>query len=235
MSIDIIVFAIIAAFLVHRLRSVLGTRHGDERNRSNPFSAAPLAKKPEVAAIPLSRKPSKSRPINWEATQPFVYDQKANDGMEESVKEGLSEIAAADAAFDIQDFISGARGAFVMIVTSYVKGDRDLLKSLLSDTLYKDFAGGIAAREQAGRTSTIEVHRIKSARIVGARLAGVMAYVTVDFDVEETTVTRDAAGQVVEGDPERISEVTDVWTFARDIRAADPNWILIETSAREHK
>ena len=235
MSIDVIVFAVIAAFLVYRLRSVLGTRHGDERNRPNPFSVAPLTKGPEVAPIPLSRKPARPAAINWEASQSFIVESKTKDALGDGVKEGLSEIAAADATFDIQDFIAGARSAFTMIVTSYVKGDRALLKSLLSETLYKDFSAGIAAREQAGRTSTIEVHRITSAKIIDARLAGVMAYITVDFDVEETTVTRDAAGQVVEGDPERISEVTDIWNFARDIRTADPNWILIETSTRDHK
>ena len=232
MSIDVIVFAVIAAFLVYRLRSVLGTRHGDERNRINPFSAAPLAKGPEAIPVSIPRKHIRPPGINWEATQALIRDTKSGGGTDDDVRQGLSEIAAADAGFDIQDFIAGSRGAFAMIVTCYARGDRAQLKSLLSDALYKDFAAGIAAREAAGRTSSVEIHRIKDARIVHARLAGVMAYVTVGFDVEETTVTRDAAGQVVEGDPERISEVNDIWTFARDIRSGDPNWILIETSAK---
>ncbi len=232
MSIDIIIFAIIAAVIIHRLRSVLGTRHGDERQRANPFAETPAYQKPDVMPHPVHR-PARAKPIDWEESRALIDVAPQDHAAGEELKTRLSELAAADAGFDIEGFVSGARMAFEMIVTSYAKGDRAALKPLLSEKLYEDFAGGIKSREQAGRTTSIEIHRIKSARIVDARLAGVMAYVTIDFDVEETTVTRDAAGQVIEGDPERLTEVTDIWTFARDIRSDDPNWILIETSTKD--
>lgn len=236
LTIDLVVFAIIAAFLVYRLRSVLGTRHGDERQRPNPFQPEEMPKRAEVAAVPLVRAPAQGRPINWDGISSLIEDRKeaSSDGqMSSPVREGLSEIAAADGAFDVQDFVYGAKSAFVAIVTAFARGDRGALKPLLSEALFNDFSAGIGAREKAGHSATIDIRKIGAARIVQARLAGVMAYVTVDFDVEEVSVTRDAAGAVVEGDPDKVRDVTDTWTFARDIRAVDPNWILIETGSGE--
>lgn len=235
MSIDLVVFAVIAVFLVYRLRSVLGTRHGDERQRPNPFQPEGMPKRAEIAAVPVVRRPLRPRPINWDGVSGLIADARpaTDDATPDPVREGLSEIAAADGAFDVQDFVSGAKAAFVAIATAFARGDRAGLKPLLSETLFNDFAAGIAARETAGHVMTLDIRKIRSARIVGARLAGVMAYVTVDFDVEEISATRDVAGAVVEGDPSQVTEVTDTWTFARDIRATDPNWMLIETEARE--
>lgn len=222
MHLDILIFAAIAAFLIHRLRAVLGTRHGDERTRPNPF-ALPEAKEQQPTAdvvrlLPL-QKPA------------ALIDADANhDGR---IDTGLDEIAAADPAFSVPDFVEGAKAAFSMIVAAYAKGDRDDLKALLSPKLYADFDAAITAREAAGHTAETNIHRINKAQIIEAHLGGTMAYITVDFDVEQTAVTRDKSGAVVEGDENRISKVEDIWTFTRDTRSADPNWILIETRAAE--
>lgn len=227
MHLDIIIFAIIAAFLVYRLNSVLGTRSGSERERKNPYDAANTPAPVSVAskAIPAAK------PLAPLAGFEQLVDAKANqDGR---IEQGLTEISAADPLFEVNGFISGAKYAFEMIVTAYARGDVALLKSLLSPKLYADFASGIRAREAAGQTYEVTLHRIKQARIIEAHLGGTMAYITVDFDVEETAFTRDAAGQVVDGSPERVFSVEDVWTFTRDTRTADPNWILIETRVVE--
>jgi predicted lipid-binding transport protein (Tim44 family) len=228
---DILIFAAIAAFLIFRLNALLGTRHGDERARPNPFAdgkGQPL--RPVVAGQSVPRAipaPRVSAPI----IPGEMIDPAANtDGR---VDTGLSEIALADPSFEAGAFLQGARHAFEMIVEAFARGDLTAIKPLVSPKLYSEFAAGVAARTAAGRTSEVTIHRIVSARISEAHLGGAMAYVTLAFDVEETSVTRDAAGQVVEGDPDRIFQVSDVWTFARDIRAHDPNWTLIETKAVE--
>lgn len=226
MHFDIILFAIIAAFLVYRLHSALGTRHGAERERPNPYNDAA----PAAAPLPL-HKSAPSKPVAPLAGMELLVDTDANkDGRIES---GLSEIAAADPQFEVNSFVAGAKYAFEMIVTAYARGDTQTLKPLLSPKLYADFHAGIKAREAQNHTYEVTIHRIKQARIVEAHLGGTMAYITVDFDVEETAFTKDAAGQVVDGSPDRIFSVEDVWTFTRDTRTTDPNWILIETRAVE--
>jgi predicted lipid-binding transport protein (Tim44 family) len=220
MHLDILIFAVIAAFLIYRLKSVLGTRHGDERSRRNPFAADDAA-----ARLLAAQKPE---PLK----KPFQITDYATD-KDGQIAAGLDEIAAADHQFDVNGFMDGAKAAFEMIVTAYSRGDRSALKPLLSPKLYNDFDAGIGAREAAGHISETMIHRIKAARIVKAHLGGTMAYITVDYDVEQTTVTRDKSGAVVEGSPDRISSVEDIWTFTRDIRSSDPNWALIETSAAD--
>lgn len=220
MHLDILIFAIIAAFLIYRLKMVLGTRHGNERPRQNPFTVHDMA----ARAMPALKPAPLQKPVK-------LIDAAANkDGR---IDRGLDEIAATDPGFDVNSFMEGAKHAFEMIVTAYNKGDRTGLKSLLSPKLYADFEAGITVREAAGHTSETVIHRIKAAHIVAAHLGGAMAYITVDYDVEQTTVTRDKTGAVVEGSPDRISSVEDIWTFTRDLRSPDLNWTLIETSAAD--
>lgn len=230
MHVDILIFAVIAAFLIYKLNSVLGTRHGGERERPNPFARPPEAPAERLAA-PAAAAVS-DVPLSTPAPVPAeLVDAAANaDGR---IDTGLAEIAAADVQFDAASFIGGAKYAFEMIVTAYSRGDRDTLRPLLSPKLFKDFSAGIEAREQAGHTSEVTIHRIKAARIIEAHLGGTMAYVTVDFDVEETMVMRDRDGTVIDGNPDRIFSVEDIWTFTRDVRSHDPNWLLIETRAVE--
>lgn len=233
MYLDIVIFAVIAAFLLHRLRSVLGTRHGDERQRPNPFTSNPQDKNAVESSKVVDLHPDKmpARPAFDMAMAADVIDEAANaDGQ---VEEGLREIAAADATFDPHGFVQGAQAAFGMVVTAFAEGDKETLKGLLSPKLYGDFEAAINQREDAGHTMEFELHRIVKASVIKARLAGTMAYVTVDFDVEETTATRDKDGNLVDGAPDRIINVEDIWTFSRDTRSDDPNWTLIETRSAD--
>ncbi len=231
MAFDIIVFALIAAFLIYRLNSVLGTRHGDERQRPNPFGERPDMHKQVkddagmVIEGELAPAPATPREMNLDGIVNAATD---SDGR---IAGGLADIAQADRYFDVTSFIGGARYAFEMIVTAYARGDIDTLKDLLSPKLFSEFKAGVDARVAAGHTTEIIIHRIKKAQIIEAHLGGTMAYVTVDFDVEQTTVTRDRDGKVVDGDPDRVFSVEDIWTFTRDTRSSDPNWSLIETRA----
>lgn len=220
MHFDILIFAVVALFLVLRLRAALGTRNEGETPLQNPFAG--LEEKPKVEIIPPPSRPHPPADI-----PSAVIDVDADK--EGQVKEGLAEIAARDAQFNVTDFMGGARYAFEMIVKSYNDGDRGTLKSLLSPKLCADFEAGIEAREKRGLKPDVSIRRIVDARIVKAHLGGVMAYVTVSYKVDQTSVTRNVSGAVVEGDAERVMQVNDIWTFSRDIRSVDPNWTLIET------
>lgn len=230
MYLDILIFAIIAAFLIYRLNAALGTRHSDDIPRPNPFAAPETPPRTRPAPVELSHLAAPKTAQKKADLGPLIDASANKDGR---IETGLEEIASVDPEFDAAGFISGARYAFETIVTAYSRGERELLRPLLSPKLYADFDSGISAREALGHIATTEIHRIKAARIIEAHLGGAMAYITVDYDVEQTTVTRDKTGAVIEGSPDRISNVEDIWTFTRDTRSSDPNWILIETRAAE--
>lgn len=228
MPLDIVLFAVIAVFLIYRLRSVLGTRHGAERDYPNPFSDRADKKtssdnmEASLAEVKEPAQDAKERVV-------VSMNEKISVSDKASVQSGLIEIASMDENFNVQEFITGAKGAFALIVGAYASGDKDTLKPLLSSTLYSDFEQGIKAREKAKQTLTMELHSIQQAKVIDARLGGTMAYVTIDFDVEETSVLRDKTDEIIDGNPEEVTRMTDIWTFAHDVRSTDPNWILTET------
>lgn len=216
---DIVLFAMIAGFLVLRLRSVLGRRTGNERRPPDLIGRRRTEARPEDNVIELpeqgGRRPSDADVAAGRAADPLAA--------------GLTQIQIADQAFESKDFLRGAAAAFETIVATFARGDTKALRSLLNDSVYSDFAAAIGERERAGRKLETTLVGIKSQDIIEARLDGRVAFVTVKFVTEQVNVTRDSAGAIVEGDPSRVATVTDIWTFARNTRARDPNWMLVET------
>lgn len=213
---DIFLFAMVALFLVLRLRSVLGRRTGNERRR-DPFLRGPAPASDKI--VPLGRAPAAPPPIAAAAAPPGT------------VAGGLGQIAAADPGFDTAHFIEGARGAFGLIVAAFAKGDREGLRPLLSDDTYKSFAAAIAEREAARESLETRVDKIKDIDIVEAGMDGPAARITVRLVSDQINVLRAHDGSVVDGDPNNLIEKTDHWTFSRDTRSSDPNWLLIATGS----
>ncbi|MGK9233005.1 Tim44/TimA family putative adaptor protein [Inquilinus limosus] len=210
---DILVLAVIAGFLILRLRSVLGRRTGTEQRRPNPLAQPPARPEPRTPdnVVNMPERP-----------------RAAGNG-EAGPASGLTQIKIADRSFSEGSFLGGARGAFKMIVEAFARGDTATLRPLLSDELYDEFSAAIRERLAAGHTLDETVEAVDRAEIVEARLDGRTAFVTVRFVSHQKSVLRDAEGKVVEGNPDQTVEVTDVWTFARNTRATDPNWALVET------
>ena len=213
---DIILFAMVAGFLVLRLRSVLGRRTGNERRRE--LFARRSRPAPEQAPPPAE--PRASPPI------PAIAAANADP-----VAEGLSRIHHADPSFDPPHFLEGARAAFEMIVTAFAKGDKAALRPLLSDEVLQQFATAIDERVAAKESLESRILRLDTAEIVEADLLGRTAQVTAKLVSQQINVTRAMDGSIVDGDPEHPTEKTDYWTFARDTRSADPNWVLVATSS----
>ena len=213
---DIILFAMIAGFLVLRLRSVLGRRTGNERRRDLvPQRPAPLS---DQVAVPESA--NQTVPLAPVAA-------KAAD----IVAEGLNRIRRADPGFDPARFLEGARIAFEMIVSAFATGDKATLRPLLNDEVYQPFAQSIDERAAARETTETRDLRLDDADIVEADTAGRTVRVTVKLVSHQITVTRAMDGSIVDGDPDHPVEKTDYWTFARDTRSPDPNWMLVATSS----
>ncbi|RAU23704.1 translocase [Paramagnetospirillum kuznetsovii] len=210
---DIVFFAMVAAFLVLRLRSVLGRRTGAERPPEQ-WVGDPEAVNNVVDLAAAKR--SVSEPPN---------DSPAG--------QGLAAIRAADRGFDLDQFLGGARAAFEMILGAYAVGDKRTLQPLLAPEVYRHFADAIDARARNGETLFTELVGIRSVELVEARMEGSFAAVTVRMVSEQVNALLSHDGEVIEGSRDRVVDVVDQWTFRRDTKASDPNWALAATSTPE--
>lgn len=223
MPADLLIYAIVAAGLVFWLRNILGTRHGGERQRPNPFTAAP--------DTPAKQSPARP-PAGAISALPA-----ADAGLErhmaiapgEDIQAGLGAICAADRDFDLPHFMRGAQDAFIMIVQAFAEGDRATLRDLLADAIYRDFMNALDARAKNGETASVEIHAVRRAEITAASLKGRDAYITVRFVADETNVLRDRSGALLAGHPDRVTETIDIWTFTRSVKSRDPAWLVHET------
>jgi predicted lipid-binding transport protein (Tim44 family) len=211
--IDLILFGMIAAFLVLRLRSILGRRTGFER-QAPPYQPQPG---PNAAAPPI---------IEGQAEAPVSPASRTLPEPASVVGQTLARMRTVDPAFDPGAFLDGAEKAFRMIVAAFAAGDRKTLQSLLSEETYRAFEQAIAAREAAGQTQLSTIHGIHSVTIEGAELRGSVATVTIKFVSDQTSLTQDRDGHPVTG-TDAVTEITDIWTFERNLSTRDPAWRLI--------
>jgi predicted lipid-binding transport protein (Tim44 family) len=241
--IDIILFALVAAFLILRLRNVLGRRDGHQQPQSHDPFKSPDVKGPDSRERAARRDHSDDKVIQLpdrgerptEPREPVVDAGLEQAGSVEAgpLEAGLAQIRTADPQFDENEFLSGARMAFEMILGAFAAGDSGALKPLLSPEVFGNFAQSIREREQAGETMELNVVDIHAAEIVEAYMAGRTAHLTVKFVSEQIGIVRDEKGDIIEGDPQHSTEATDFWTFARDTRSPNPNWTLVATGAPE--
>jgi len=217
---DIILFAMVAAFLVLRLRSVLGRRTGNERRRDL-FVRGSTPASDKIGGgkvVNLTQRPN-TAPLGAAAPPP------------NTVAGGIAQITAADPGFEAAGFLDGARGAFELIVGAFARADKAALRPLLSDDTYRPFTAAIDEREAAGETLETRIAKLKDVDIVEAGMDGRTARVTIRLVSDQVNVLRAHDGSIVDGDPQNLIEKTDFWTFARDIRSADPNWLLVATGS----
>jgi predicted lipid-binding transport protein (Tim44 family) len=225
-----IIFLALAVFIFLRLRSVLGQRTGRERPPYDPYAARDAVRGPtndKVVTLP-PRRPEIEKPA--EGVEP-VDRWKGIAPPDSPLAAGLDAITAGDSTFDPQHFLTGARAAYEMIVTAYASGDRRALQNLLSPEVYEGFEAAIQERENKGETVETRFVSIDKTEIIGAEQRGGTAQITIRFVSQLISTTRDRAGNVIDGSPDKVTEVTDVWTFARDLSSRDPNWKLVATEA----
>ena len=221
MIVEIVILAMIAAFLGLRLYAVLGRR--PEQNEE------PLRRRveqPDPASAPRAIAPKLPEKA---AGAPRALPLALGSPLEARAEAGIRAIVAADRRFDVTQFVSGARGAYAMVLEAFWRGDKEELAHLCDGDVSTGFADAIDARAAAGETVTARLIRIEEARIVDATYAAPMARVTVSFVADVASVTRDAEGAVVAGSLDDAIETRDVWTFARDLTSRDPDWVVDET------
>jgi len=230
--IDIILFAMIAAFLILRLRNVLGRRDGHEGGYRDPFKPDPKDQGADAADAANAEDGGNVVQLPDRSQDDVFAEQEetlAMAGGDATLAAGITEIRAADPSFNAEDFLVGARVAFEMVLGAYATGDRRTLENLLSPDVLSNFIRAIDDREAAGQTMEDTLVGIRRADIVEAYMENEAAMVTVKFVSEQVNVIRDAEGQIASGNPNEVADVIDFWTFSRDTRASDPNWVLVAT------
>ena len=218
--IDIVLFAMIAAFLILRLRSVLGKHRNSGEGKSNLglhtlTQSHKIDKQPEEGD---SKEESKIEPQNSE---------KDNDGVD------LAEIQGAIPGFEKGEFLAGVRAAFEIIVNSFSSGDKEKLAGLLSDEVFNNFSSAITDRERLGHVSESSLIRIIDTVLLEANISDGSVLLTVKILSEQINATKGEQGEVVDGNPDLVLEVADIWTFSKEIESPDPNWRLVATRSLE--
>jgi predicted lipid-binding transport protein (Tim44 family) len=219
---NIILLGLLAGFIAFRLYSVLGRRTGHERSRDEQLrmpDGAETNPKPAASKDNVVTLPERPAPVG------------ASAAASNPLTRALMDIKLVDRTFDSDRFLSGARSAYEMIVTAFARGEREVLRPLLSDDVFDTFNKAIKSREAKKERVDFTFLKLKSARISGAELKGRMADVTVTFESEVMMAGYDPSGALIEGDAKTPHSVTDIWTFARDTSASDPNWLLVATAS----
>mgnify|MGYP001813130732 FL=1 len=230
-----LLFLVLAVVIFIRLRSVLGRRTGNERPPYDPYSS-PETKQgtPEGTVVALPRGRNAEAQVG-EAAGPSAED--IQERLERFAKtdsplgKSLTTLSKSDPTFDPTEFHDGAKMAYEMIVAAFAEGDEKTLQQLLGEDVLDGFSRAIAEREQRGETQHSTLVGIDKADIIEAEMKNKQAFITVKFVSELISVTRDSAGEIVDGDPKKVREVTDIWTFSRDTASRNPNWKLVATEA----
>lgn len=227
-----LIFVVAAVFVFLQLRSVLGKRTGNEKPPYDPYSGtdeSPADKGADTGeadnVITLPGRGDAKADIYREIDRYAAPDTELNGK--------LRAIRDASPEFDLATFLSGAKMAYEMIVMSFADGDRKTLKNLLSKEVYDGFAAALDEREARGETVQSSFVGIDKADITAAEMRDSEALITLRIVSQLISATRDKAGEVIDGDPEAVVEVKDVWTFARDTRSRDPNWRLVATESED--
>ena len=218
MSLDLIVLAVFAIFLIYRLGSVLGKKTGHERRPTdfNPLET-PQPENPEEKVVQLPSLEERQK------------DEKNETLLHGALEKDFDALTAADPSFRPVEFLDGAAMAFEMILQAYVEGDDKTLKQLLAADVYQNFSKAIRDRDAAGQRIEDTLVGIDKMDFLEVRMEGSTALVTVKIISKQVNVLYNQDGSIAEGDEHKVITVSDIWTFSRDTRSKDPNWVLVAT------
>ena len=219
---ELIILAVIAVFLIIRLGSVLGKKTGHERR---PGDFNPLE-------TPSRDEGDEDNVVNLPSLEQRQRDEKNEKLIHGALETDFETLMAADPSFRPMDFLDGAGQAFEMILNSYVDGDQKTLKQLLAPDVFENFSKAIRDREAAGQRIQDILVGIDSMDFLEVRMEGRTALVTLKIISKQVNVLFNSDGSIAEGDEHKVITVKDIWTFSRDTRSRDPNWILVATRSQ---
>lgn len=223
---------VVAVFVLFRMRSVLGSRTGNERPPVDRTRSTPTEKaaQNDDTVVPLRPRPAQPDLDEERRARKLEAEIEQASHGDEGLANGLKAVAAADPTFTPKSFLEGAKAAYEMIVTAYAEGDRQTLKNLLEKDIFDSFQRAIADRESAGQKVDFTFVGLPKVDITEADYDKKNVSVTVRFQAEVVSATRDSEGNLVEGNADQVQVIADEWTFARNPKSRDPNWKVIATS-----
>ena len=219
-----LIVIVVAIVVLLRLRSVLGTRTGNERPPSARYESVSRTRPDNddtVVQMPR-RNPQDAAEAERAQRKLEAEIEKFGQGKPD-VEQGLRAIAEADSGFSPKQFIEGAKSAYEMIVTAYAAGDRKQRKTLLDKDVYDSF-------DAAGQSTEFTFVGLSNIEFVEAEMDKRNAVVTLKIDAEVVSITKDREGEIIEGTPGQVVAIADEWTFMRNTRSRDPNWKLVATN-----
>lgn len=225
-------FLVVAVVVLLRLRSVLGTRDGferpdrpdeDRKERNDQDDNVVQLPKREGMAAPAELNEEK-RKLKLEAE----VERYAKGDAE--LADGLNKLIAADPRFSPKSFMDGAIAAYEMVVVAFAEGDRKTLKMILDKSVYDDFEAAIIEREAQNQKVDFTFVGLSKVELKSAEFDGKNEVITVEYNAEVVSATRDADGNIIDGDSEAVVDIADEWTFARPVKSRDPNWKLVSTN-----
>lgn len=215
--IDIIFLALVAAFVLWRLREVLGEKRGRQRD-DQPEPRDDLSADADEAIIQAPYRK-------------ITHGQEPD--MPNPLAEQLDAISSVDRSFDLDDFMEGATKAYEIILKAFALGDKNALRPLVSKDIFKTFSAAMDDRMAQGHMLDLTLERVAQVTLEDAQLDDSEISLTVRFVSERTEVLYDKKKTVIQGDPDALETVHDLWTFMRRVDAKDPNWMLIATARDE--
>lgn len=221
---DIIILALIAIFIVLRLRSTLGKDIGHKPDLTTQLRRQ-LGDLPEEKTAPPGQPAVAEEPSKREKAE-----QAARESIgDASILTGIDAIIAADSSFSISEFIDGAKGAFEWVLKAYNTGDLETLKQLLAPSIFEEFRAALEEAKKAPAKLDTTLVAITDAQILAASLEKTKARITLRILSQQIQLVRDAEGNIIEGDASKVQTVEDEWIFERDVKSRNPNWIIMDT------
>ncbi len=226
-----IFFLILTVVIFLMLRNALGRRTGHERPPFDPYSRPEQNGDENVVPLPGACRPAAEdeKSVTQPPMEEIEWDKFVKPGS--AAADGLAKIAQADRSFEPGEFLNGAKIAYETIVTAFADGDCKTLRNLLSKTVFEGFDAAIRDRENRGERVESSFVGINFSKIMDGALNGTDAQITVQFRSQLISATVDREGEIIDGDAKAVRDVTEIWTFERDVTSRDPNWILAATGA----
>ncbi len=206
--IDIIIFAIIAVFLIFRLRNILGEKTGFDPKADN----------------------QSKTPKNEKVSNVVDFTKKVENLKEYEFSSEIREIMKIDNSFKIDEFISGANTFFKMVVNGFVEGNIENIKKYVKPKIFKDFQNAIDERIKEKEKLIIDILSINDTKIKNIKIKGNIVKLEVIFDTVQIKALQDINDEIIDGDLDEKIVVKDMWTFERNFKLQSKNWTLIETS-----
>lgn len=233
LDIPTLFFLVVAVVVLLRLRNVLGTRDGFEKPPEHKDAPTNESGADEGNVVSLPNRERPVAPVNLDAQKRRLKMDSEIERLakgDEALSAGLNQIIKEDASFSPKSFMDGAISAYEMVVVAFANGDRKTLKMILDKQVYEGFESAIAEREARGETVDFTFVGFSDVKLRNAEIEDKNANVTIQYAAQVVSATKNADGELIDGDEETVVNIADEWTFSRNTKSRDPNWKLISTN-----